>query len=139
MQREDPNFVPPASVHAKTANAVNGKASSAVEKRPREDRMDEDERQLKKEKPSEDEDDEEMEIEDDEDGARQGTGATNGGAFSFSALVLFRSPTLFCRGIRRHAPGCTVSVGPAPMYKFTSRSDRRCAFGPVSTVRYSPS
>lgn len=83
LRREDPDFVPPTSIHVK--NAPNGKLASAAagangagEKRQRDDRMDEDAREVKRERTDKDsDDDEEMEIEDDEDGARP-SGSANG-------------------------------------------------------------
>lgn len=64
MKREDPNFVPPTSIHAQetAARLLNG----AGEKRGRDDRMDEDMREPKRER-VDDDDGEEMEIEDDEE------------------------------------------------------------------------
>ena len=77
LRREDPDFVPPTSIHVK--NAPNGKlaaaaagANSAGEKRQRDDRMDEDAREVKREKTDNSDDDgEEMEIEDDDEGQKQ--------------------------------------------------------------------
>ena len=64
MKREDPNFVPPTSVHARDTISRLGALDA---KRPREDRMDDDDdREAKREK-NDDDDGEEMEIEDDED------------------------------------------------------------------------
>ena len=62
LRRDDPDFVPPTSVHVKVANGG--------EKRPRDERMDEDVRDVKRERTAradDDSDDEEMEIEDDEE------------------------------------------------------------------------
>ncbi|KAI0677069.1 RNA-binding domain-containing protein [Trametes maxima] len=72
LRREDPNFVPPTSIHVK--NAPNGRAlnGSGAEKRQRDDRMDEDGREFKREKTNDSDDDgEEMEIEDDDDSPKQ--------------------------------------------------------------------
>ncbi len=77
MKKEDPNFVPPTSLHAKDTIARLGNGViGGSEKRPREDRMDEDERESKREKTEEEDDGEEMEIEDDEE---PGTKGKNGG------------------------------------------------------------
>lgn len=67
MKKEDPNFIPPTSVHAKdTAARLGNGAVGGGEKRGRDDRMDEDVRESKRER-VDDDDGEEMEIEDDED------------------------------------------------------------------------
>ena len=67
MKKEDPNFIPPTSIHAQeTAARLGSGALSGGEKRARDDRMDEDVRESKRER-VDDDDGEEMEIEDDED------------------------------------------------------------------------
>ncbi|KAI0751569.1 RNA-binding domain-containing protein [Daedaleopsis nitida] len=75
-RREDPDWVPPTSIHVKSGRpAVNG----AGEKRQRDDRMDDDVREMKRERTEKDsDDDEEMEIEDDDEGAARPTGSGNG-------------------------------------------------------------
>ncbi|GJE84989.1 RNA-binding domain-containing protein [Phanerochaete sordida] len=66
MKKEDPNFVPPMSVHARETAARLGNGALSGEKRGRDDRMDEDAREAKRER-VDDDDGEEMEIEDDEE------------------------------------------------------------------------
>ncbi|KAH9948354.1 RNA-binding domain-containing protein [Amylocystis lapponica] len=106
LQREDPNFVPPTSVHAKNAQAQSAKVANGVEKRQRDDRMDEDERQSKREKTNEDEDGEEMEIEDDEDGAKQ-TGASNA---TVPPVVQYQSARLLCTNLPQEVTDDVLSV-----------------------------
>jgi hypothetical protein len=75
LRREDPNFIPPTSAHAKNLNEFNSKFANGVsitEKRPRDgDAIAE--RESKRGKPDQNNDDEdeddddEMEIEEDED------------------------------------------------------------------------
>ncbi|KAI0082467.1 RNA-binding domain-containing protein [Panus rudis PR-1116 ss-1] len=76
LKREDPNFVPPTSFHAReTMSRLGPGAIGVSEKRPRDDTMDVDERANKKEKADDDDDGEEMEIEDDEEqAAKQAVG-----------------------------------------------------------------
>ena len=88
LRHEDPDFVPPTSVHVK--NAPNGGrllTNGAGEKRPRGDeRMDEDARDVKRERTArdaDDSDDEEMEIEDDDEQQQQQTGSGKQGAPRF--------------------------------------------------------
>lgn len=66
MKKEDPNFVPPTSVHARETAARLGNGVLSGEKRGRDDKMDEDAREPKRER-VDDDDGEEMEIEDDEE------------------------------------------------------------------------
>ena len=80
MKKEDPEFVPPTSVHAQDTVARLGNGALANgEKRGREDKADESERQAKREKTDDDDDDdgEEMEIDDEEEAVGKGK---NGGA-----------------------------------------------------------
>ncbi|KAI0701165.1 hypothetical protein BC835DRAFT_1265322 [Cytidiella melzeri] len=67
LKREDPEFVPPTSVHAQnTASRLGAGALNGDGKRLRDGRADENEREAKKER-VDDDDDEEMEIDDDEE------------------------------------------------------------------------
>ena len=76
MKKEDPNYVPPMSVHAReTVARLGNGAFGGAEKRPREDRMDEDAREPKRERMDDDSDAEEMEIEDDDEAPKQGSSA----------------------------------------------------------------
>ena len=68
MKKEDPNFVPPTSVHAReTVARLGNGAIGGAEKRGRDDKTDEDAREPKRERIDDDSDAEEMEIEDDEE------------------------------------------------------------------------
>ncbi|KAH8106007.1 RNA-binding domain-containing protein [Cristinia sonorae] len=83
MRKDDPNFVPPTSVHAKnTIERLGANALAGPEKRQRDDRMDEDGRETKREKTADDDDEgEEMEIEDDEDsGGKSAAKGKNSGS-----------------------------------------------------------
>lgn len=108
LKREDPNFVPPTSVHAQNnANRfVNGTLGGAG----RDDRMDEDERSAKRAK-IDDDDGEEMEIEDDDDTAAKGPGA----------LYLLAYLNLACSYRIRCTTTRTTSISPPSMYKPTTR------------------
>ncbi|CCM04060.1 uncharacterized protein FIBRA_06219 [Fibroporia radiculosa] len=102
LQREDPNFVPPMSVHTKNANAQ----AASSEKRQRDDRMDEDERALKRERAADDDDDdEEMEIEDDDDGAKE---TSTGGAMP--AIVQSQSARLLCTNLPQEVTDDVLAV-----------------------------
>jgi U2 small nuclear ribonucleoprotein B'' len=74
MKREDPNFVPPTSVHAQgTVARLGTGVLNGDGKRLREGRTDENERESKKERVDDDDDDgEEMEIDDDEETGAKG-------------------------------------------------------------------
>ncbi|OJT09048.1 U2 small nuclear ribonucleoprotein B'' [Trametes pubescens] len=88
LRREDPNFVPPTSIHVK--NAPNARGLNGAEKRQRDDRMDEDARESKREKTDNSDDDgEEMEIEDDDEGAAKQAAPSNG----FHSVQVLPSPT----------------------------------------------
>ncbi|TBU48988.1 RNA-binding domain-containing protein [Dichomitus squalens] len=109
LRREDPDFVPPTSIYVK--NAPNGKLANggAGEKRTRDDRMDEDAREVKRErtdKDDEDDDDEEMEIEDDDEGPRQG-GSTNG---QIPAATQQQSARLMCLNLPQEVTDDVLSV-----------------------------
>jgi len=73
MRREDPNFVPPTSAHAKSLNEFNSKFANGVsinEKRPRDgDLVAGRESKRGKSDQNDDDDDDEMEIEEDDDAA----------------------------------------------------------------------
>ncbi|EJF62786.1 RNA-binding domain-containing protein [Dichomitus squalens LYAD-421 SS1] len=116
LRREDPDFVPPTSIYVK--NAPNGKLANggAGEKRTRDDRMDEDAREVKRErtdKDDEDDDDEEMEIEDDDEGPRQG-GSTNGSrqcdAGQIPAATQQQSARLMCLNLPQEVTDDVLSV-----------------------------
>ena len=68
LKRDDPNFIPPTSIHAQnTATRLGGDVFANGQKRDREeDAMDQDRRQAKREKTDES-DEEEMEIEDEDE------------------------------------------------------------------------
>ena len=127
MKREDPNFVPPNTVHAGALSEFNSKFASGVslsEKRPRDDDGPAG-REAKREKQQES--DEEMELEDDDDDAPP----VSKGEFAHPPRVF--SPIL--DSCRRNSPNNTTSLCPATLYKLAPGSDRRCSFRPVSTVR----
>lgn len=68
LKREDPEFVPPTSIHAQdTASRLGNGVLGNNDKRSRDDRMDEDPRDTKREKVVDDDEGEEMEIEDEDD------------------------------------------------------------------------
>ncbi|THH31319.1 hypothetical protein EUX98_g2898 [Antrodiella citrinella] len=113
MRKEDPNFVPPTSVHAKdTAARMGNGALSGSEKRQRgDDRMDEDEPEAKKEKTAEadDDDGEEMEIEEDEDaGGRQAAKGKNSRAVPPTSQQ--PSATLLCTNLPQEVTDDVLSV-----------------------------
>ena len=139
LRREDPDFVPPTSVHAK--NAPRGQANgSAGEKRPRDDRAnDDDARDVKRERTagSDDDDDEEMEIEDDEE---QQAGAASGARLvlyicGLCARVAHTMSVFVClRPDTRSSPTAISSVNvPQP----AARGHGRCAVGAFPAVRVS--
>ncbi|OCH92203.1 RNA-binding domain-containing protein [Obba rivulosa] len=104
LQREDPNFVPPTTVHAQHTSGLNGRlANGSAEKRPREDRMDEDAPGAKREKV--DADEEEMEIEDDDDAARQ-----NVNAGVIPTTVQHMSARLLCTNLPQEVTVDVLSV-----------------------------
>ncbi|EMD40840.1 hypothetical protein CERSUDRAFT_103222 [Gelatoporia subvermispora B] len=104
LQREDPNFVPPTSVHAQHTSGLNGRsANGTAEKRPREDRMDEDVPGSKREKV--DADEEEMEIEDDDEAARQ-----NASAGVVPTTVQHISARLLCTNLPQEVTDDVLSV-----------------------------
>ncbi|KAH9938320.1 RNA-binding domain-containing protein [Fomitopsis serialis] len=105
LQREDPTFIPPTSVHAK--NVTNGKQANG-EKRQREDRMDEDGPQAKRER-NDDEDGEEMEIDDDDEGPRQTTTNTSGMGVVPQA-VNNQSARLLCTNLPQEVTDDVLSV-----------------------------
>ena len=73
LKRENPDFVPPTSVHAQNTAARLGNGVSALgDKRSRDERMDDDAREAKRERTDDDSDAEEMEIDDEEDTANRG-------------------------------------------------------------------
>lgn len=77
-RREDPDWVPPTSIHVQSGRpTANG--AGAGEKRQRDDRTTDDVRELKRERTEKDsDDDEEMEIEDDDETAARPTASGNG-------------------------------------------------------------
>lgn len=133
MKREDPNFVPPTSVHAKdTVARLGGAVIGNGEKRARDERMDEDERESKRERTEEEDDGEEMEIEEDEE---SGTKTKNGGTqhkLSVSSRIL-TSGGIVCP--RRHSSSGPSTIRSLAVYKSPTRSNRRCTIRLVPTVR----
>ncbi|KAI0638004.1 RNA-binding domain-containing protein [Trametes polyzona] len=105
LRREDPNFVPPTSIHLKdapNARALNG------EKRQRDDRMDEDPREAKREKQDDSDDDgEEMEIEDDDEGGAKQAAPSNG---QVPAAVQQPSARLMCLNLPQEVTDDVLSV-----------------------------
>lgn len=76
MKREDPNFLPPTSLHAQnTATRLGNGVLGAGDKRSR-DQMDEDEHDAKKERTDDDDEGEEMEIDDEEETGTKGKGSS---------------------------------------------------------------
>lgn len=116
MKREDPEFVPPTSVHAQDTVARLGNGALANgEKRGREDRMDEDERQPKREKTDDDDEGEEMEIEDDEEvGAKGKNGGTQRGlGITYMALTSRSNAILqasYLQWSTSHQLACCVQI-----------------------------
>jgi len=105
LKREDPNFIPPTSVHAKDTISRLGSGSLGTnEKRQRDDRMDEDERESKREKTDED-DGEEMEIEDDEEGEAKGKVAA-----SIPQAIKQPSARLLCTNLPQEVTDDVLSV-----------------------------
>ncbi|KAH7887793.1 hypothetical protein F5I97DRAFT_1935858 [Phlebopus sp. FC_14] len=71
-RREDPDFVPPTSVHARPSATQIGKVTvSSVDKRQRDDGAVDGEPQPKREKSQDESDGEEMEIDEDDENAQQ--------------------------------------------------------------------
>lgn len=86
LKRDDPDFIPPTSVHAQnTAARLGGELFSNGQKRDRDDAMDEDQRKSKREKTDEESDEEEMEIEDEDEPA---TSNQNGGMCRISTCII---------------------------------------------------
>ncbi|OSC98967.1 RNA-binding domain-containing protein [Trametes coccinea BRFM310] len=108
LRREDPNFVPPTSIHVQ--NAPNRQAlqnGQPGEKRQRDDRMDEDAREFKREKTENSDDDgEEMEIEDDDEGQKQAA-PTNG---QVPAAVQQPSARLMCLNLPQEVTDDVLAV-----------------------------
>ncbi|EIW61447.1 RNA-binding domain-containing protein [Trametes versicolor FP-101664 SS1] len=106
LRREDPNFVPPTSIHVK--NAPNARGLNGAEKRQRDDRMDEDARESKREKTDNSDDDgEEMEIEDDDEGAAKQAAPANG---QIPAAVQQPSARLMCIHLPQEVTDDVLSV-----------------------------
>ncbi|KAI0368089.1 RNA-binding domain-containing protein [Pilatotrama ljubarskyi] len=107
LRREDPNFVPPTSIHAKNAPNARALNGSSAEKRQRDDRMDEDAREVKREKTDNSDDEgEEMEIEDDEEAAKQAAPA-NG---QVPAAVQQPSARLMCLNLPQEVTDDVLAV-----------------------------
>ncbi|KAI1786692.1 RNA-binding domain-containing protein [Ganoderma leucocontextum] len=109
LRREDPGFVPPTSIHVK--NAPTGRLANGAsgEKRLRDDRMDEDAREVKRERTDREEDeddDEEMEIEDDDEGPKQG-GSANG---QMPATSQQQSARLMCLNLPQEVTDDVLAV-----------------------------
>ncbi|KAH9912610.1 RNA-binding domain-containing protein [Epithele typhae] len=103
LRREDPEFVPPTSVHVK--NAPNGK-------RPREE---EDAREAKRERPApadDDSDDEEMEIEDDDEQAAGKASASGAWCFGCQIPAAAQQPSarLMCLNLPQEVTEDVLSV-----------------------------
>ncbi|RDX53617.1 RNA-binding domain-containing protein [Polyporus arcularius HHB13444] len=109
LRREDPDFVPPTSIHAKDApdGRLAAVANGAGEKRQRDDRMDEDARESKRERTDKDDsDDEEMEIEDDEEVARP-SGSANG---QIPSAIQQQSARLMCLNLPQEVTDDVLAV-----------------------------
>lgn len=110
MKREDPNFVPPTSIHAQETISRLGNILGGAEKRSRDDRMDEDERDAKRERKSDadddDDDEEEMEIEDDEDDSSKRSSAKN----AVPQAVQQPSARLLCTNLPQEVTDPMLSV-----------------------------
>ena len=86
LKREDPDFIPPTSVHAQnTASRLGNEVLANGQKRDREERPGEEERKAKREKTDEDSDEEEMEIDDEDE---PGTNNQNGGAYRTTTCLV---------------------------------------------------
>ena len=145
LRHEDPDFVPPTSVHVK--NAPNGArllANGAGEKRPRGDeRMDEDARDVKRERTArdaDDSDDEEMEIEDDDEQQQtSGKGqAANGAQRVLSCLNRSRvaaHTTPYSVRCRPNTCSNPAVVGEVNVPQSATRGHRRRIVRPLPTVR----
>ncbi|KAI0787164.1 hypothetical protein BC629DRAFT_1243052, partial [Irpex lacteus] len=109
LKREDPDFVPPTSVHAQnTASRLGTGVLNGDGKRSREDRADEGEREAKKEKVDDSDDDgEEMEIDDEEEAAAKGKSS---GAASVPTAVLQKSARLLCTNLPQEVTNDVLSV-----------------------------
>ncbi len=128
----------PTSIYVK--NEPNGRLApgAAGEKRMRDDRMDEDAREVKRErteKEEEDDDDEEMEIEDDDEGPKQG-GSANGAWPPNLDDARTRLKLVGDRTNTNHEP---AAVSAACVPQPSTRGHGRRISGPVPTVRPEPS
>lgn len=130
-RREDPEFVPPTSVHARPDVARIGKFTvSSLDKRQRTEDSADGQPQAKRDKSQDDSDDgEEMEIDEDEEKEQhRGSGMSTSSIYqwenSFTTCPRSRHPH------RNTAPSC-IPI----MYESTTRSDRRRPFGSVPAVR----
>lgn len=90
-RREDPEFVPPTSLHARPDVARIGKVTvSSLDKRQRTEDLEEDQPQAKRDKSQDDSDDgEEMEIEDDDEKEQQNQGSGMSSAWIYFVGELF--------------------------------------------------
>ncbi|KAI0347086.1 RNA-binding domain-containing protein [Trametopsis cervina] len=106
-KREDPDFVPPTSLHAQnTAARLGSGVLNGDGKRGRDDRMEEDGRNSKKERVEEDDDDgEEMEIDDDEDAGAKGKSSN-----AVPAAVQQPSAKLLCTNLPQEVTDDVLSV-----------------------------
>ena len=130
--------MPPTSIHVK--NAPNGRLANggAGEKRGRDDRMDEDVREVKRERTerdSDDSDDEEMEIEDDDEGPKQGSSA-NGAPPPSLDDACTRLTLVGDRTNTGHEP---AAIGAAYLPQSSTRGHGRRIRRTLPTVRLEPS
>ena len=130
--------MPPTSIHVK--NAPNGRLANggAGEKRARDDRMDEDAREVKRERTERDDDDgddEEMEIEDDDEGPKQGVSANGAQPANLDGA----STRLTLVGDRTNTSRQPTAVSSAYVSQPSTRSHGRRISGALPTVRRDPS
>jgi hypothetical protein len=117
MKKEDPNYVPPTSVHAQqTVARLGNLAISGTEKRGRDDKMDEDAREPKRERIDDDSDAEEMEIEDEDESG------TKDKAPSMLRFYLVCYSTSDVRFLRRCTSSSSTAVCQAIMHESTAGS-----------------
>ncbi|KXN83677.1 U2 small nuclear ribonucleoprotein B'' [Leucoagaricus sp. SymC.cos] len=105
LRREDPNFVPPSSVHANPR--LSGQQRQTNGKRPRDGDLVDGERNAKREKS--DDSDEEMEIEDDDDsGAQNKTSSTT--PSTMPQQVSMPTARLLCTNLPQEVTDDVLSV-----------------------------
>lgn len=105
-RREDPDFVPPTSVHARPEVSTIGKVTvSSLDKRLRTDDSTPDEPQSKREKSEDDSEGEEMEIDEDEDKEQQSRAPA-----AMPAPIQQPSPRLLCTNLPQEVTDDVLSV-----------------------------